>query len=71
MNLVGKDFKEMNSVLEGLKKGVEAQVSCELDLLVPRCGGAESVAGRDALQKGCLSSAEVIAESICLDGVHC
>ena len=55
---------EWNFVMEGLENGVEAQVSSELDPLVPCSGGAGRAAGRDALQNGCLSSAEVMAESI-------
>ena len=50
MNSLGEDLKEGYLVVEGLEKGVDAQISSERDPLVPCSGGAGSAAGRDSLQ---------------------
>ena len=54
----------MNFVLEGFEKGVDAQVTGELNLLGPGRGAARGAARRDSFEDGCLSSAEVTAETI-------
>ena len=64
-----EDLKEGYFVLDGLEKGVEAQLICVLDPFVPLCitgGGASS---RDSTVDVFRCSAEVAAERICDDGV--
>jgi hypothetical protein len=70
MYSVGKDLQERNFVMEGLEKGVEAQVTGEIDPLPPGFDAARCVARRDSLEDGCLSNAKVTAEMMCLDGVQ-
>ncbi len=50
--------------MEGFEKGVDAQVNGELNPFGPGSGSARGTARRDALEDGCLSSAEVTAETI-------
>jgi len=67
---LGKDLKEWYFVLEGLEKGVEAQVKGKSKPEVPGCVGAGGSTRRDSLLDCCLSKAEVTAETICVDGVQ-
>ena len=70
MNSEGKDLKHWYFVLEGLEKGVEAQLSCELSPLIPGSDGLGGITSSDSCLDCFLSSAEVMAESICSDGVQ-
>ena len=57
-------------VMEGLEKGIEAQVTGELDPFCPGCGSASCASWRDSLQDGSLSNADVTAETTCFVGVQ-
>ncbi len=62
--------KERYFVIEGLEKGVDAQVTGEGNPLIPCCGAAGCAARRDSREEGFLSNAEVTAETMCFDGVQ-
>ncbi len=66
----GEDLQHWFFVLEGLEKGVDAQLSCELGPLIPGSDGLGGITSSDSCLDCFLSSAEVTAESICSDGVQ-
>jgi hypothetical protein len=66
---VGEDLKEWYFVFEGLEKGVDAQLICEHEPLLPGCVGGNGSTSRDSLLHCFLSSAIITVEVIC--GVGC
>ena len=69
-NSFDEDLKDGNFVLEGLEKGVEAQLRGEVEPLLPRRDGGLGSTRRYSLGDCFLRSAESIAETNCDVGVQ-